>query len=229
MCGRYSFVPTQKQLNEQLSEVELPQPLQLRFNIAPTQLAYVISNDQPHTLRQMSWGLVPYWSRDGANSGKLINARVEGLLEKPSFRIPALRRHCLVPADSFYEWRSLPGKRKAPYRIRLQNGALLFMAGIWDEWKGDGQVKHSFSILTTTPNAEVAPLHDRMPVLLLSAGSRQEWLETEDPESIRAMLQTPAPNAILELYRVPERLNSAGAEGPDLHQPVKEEDDLTLF
>ena len=227
MCGRYSFVPTQKQTGEQLQGLELPPGAQLSFNIAPTQRAYVIANDQPHRLQPMAWGLVPYWSKDGVNSGKLINARAEGILEKPSFREPALRRHCLVPADSFYEWRSLPGKRKVPYRIRLKNESLMFLAGIWDEWRGSPNPQRTFSIITTTPNAEVAGLHNRMPVLLIDAAQQKEWLETTDPEAIFRILQTP-PDGILELYRVSERLNTPGPDDPELHAPV-EDTDLSLF
>ncbi len=228
MCGRYSFVPTKKQLDEQLREVELPTPLQISFNIAPTQTAYVITNDQPKVLQQMHWGLVPYWSKDGAISGKLINARAEGIFEKPSFRVPAARRHCLVPADSFYEWRTLPGKRKVPYRIKLKSEQLLFMAGIWDVWRDSSKVLHSFSIITTTPNTEVASLHDRMPVLLSEPDIQQRWLDATDPEEIRALLVPPA-NDILELYRVSERLNTPGTDGEDLHRRVDEDNELTLF
>lgn len=227
MCGRYSFVPTKKQLEEQLPDVEIPASWQLSFNIAPTHRAYLIANDQPHTLQQMVWGLVPFWSKDGANSGKMINARAEGILEKPAFRTPALRRHCLVPADSFYEWRALPGKRKVPYRIRLKNGKLMMMAGIWDEW-GNGETrKRSFSIITTAPNAEVSALHDRMPVLLLDTEAQQRWLATSDPEEIQSLLHAP-PDNVLEIYRVSEKLNSPGPDGPELHEPVPE-NDPTLF
>ncbi len=227
MCGRYSFVPTKKQLDEQLPDVEIPATLQLSFNIAPTHRAYLIAGDQPHILQQMVWGLVPHWSRDGANSGKLINARAEGILEKPSFRTPALRRHCLVPADSFYEWRTLPGKKKAPYRIRLKNGRLLMMAGIWDEWHSGDTRKRSFSIITTTPNREVASLHNRMPVLLLDQNAQQSWLKTDDPEEIIKLLHPPSDD-VLEMYRVSEKLNAPGLDGPELHEQVAE-NDWTLF
>lgn len=227
MCGRYSFVPTKKQLDEQLPEVDIPAALQLSFNIAPTHRAYLIASDQPLVLQQMVWGLVPYWSPDGASSGKLINARAEGILEKPSFRIPALRRHCVVPADSFYEWRTLPGKKKVPYRIRLKNGLLLMMAGIWDEWHSGAERKRSFSIITTSPNAEVAALHNRMPALLLDTNAQQRWLTTEDPEEIMSLLHPP-PDGVLEMYRVSEKLNAPGPDGPELHEPVAESD-LTLF
>jgi putative SOS response-associated peptidase YedK len=228
MCGRYSFVPSKKQLDEQLQEFELPAIVQFSFNIAPTQLAYVITNKQPLVLQQMQWGLVPYWSKDGANSGKLINARAESILEKPSFRAAAVKRHCLVPADSFYEWRTLPGKRKIPYRIRLKNDKLLFMAGIWDEWHRGTETKRTFSIITTKPNAEVAALHNRMPVLLLDPDIQKRWLETSDPEAIQELLHPPT-NDILELYRVSERLNTPGTESADFHQKVSEDDNPTLF
>lgn len=228
MCGRYSFVPTKKQLDEQLQTLELPAPLQLKFNIAPTQRAYVIANDKMQAIQQMTWGLVPYWSKDGSNSGKLINARAESIMEKPSFRTPAIQRHCLVPADSFYEWRTLPGKRKIPYRIFLKNKELLFMAGIWDEWR-EGHVSHrTFSVITTTPNAEMATLHNRMPVLLTDSVSQQRWLECSDPEAIKAILKTPVDD-ILEMYRVSERLNTAGYEGSELHDQVNEVYPPTLF
>ena len=227
MCGRYSFVPTKKQLDEQLQDVELPAVMQLSFNIAPTHQAYVITGDQPALLQQMTWGLVPYWSHDGANKGKLINARAEGILEKPSFRVPALRRHCLVPADSFYEWRTLPGKRKVPYRIRPRDSRLFFMAGIWDEWRIGDERRRTFSIITTTPNADIAPLHNRMPVIFSTPDQQQRWLQSTDPEEITALLHAP-PDGMLELYRVSEKLNAPGQDDPSLHDPVDEENP-TLF
>ncbi len=228
MCGRYSFVPTKKQLDEQLNDVELPKPLQLRYNIAPTQQAYVMTSERPRVLQSMAWGLVPYWSKDGVNHGKLINARSESILEKPSFRIPAQERHCLVPADSFYEWQNLPGKRKVPYRIRLKNQELMFMAGIWDEWKQGGYYLRSFSIVTTTPNADLAALHNRMPVLLLCPEKQKLWLETTNTTTILQILAPPK-NQVLEYYRVTERLNSAGYEGNDAHNPIDENLPPTLF
>lgn len=226
MCGRYSFVPTRKQLENR--QLELPETFTPRYNIAPSQQAFVLVSDGASVLfRQMIWGLIPAWNTDGANSGKLINARSESIFEKPSFRDAALRRHCLVPADSFYEWRTLPGKRKVPYRIRLKDGNLLLMAGLWEEWKHGTEQKQSFTILTTAPNAEIASLHDRMPVILSSAETQQRWLETTDPQEIQRILRE-LPDGSLELYRVSEKLNMPGQEGPELHEPVGETDP-TLF
>ena len=122
MCGRYSFAPKPKQREALESTVDLPAELQLSFNIAPTQEAYVIANDHPRQLQRMEWGLVPHWSAEGKNSGKLINARAEGIEEKPSFREPIHSKRCLVPADSFYEWRKLSGKRKVPIEFFGKTG-----------------------------------------------------------------------------------------------------------
>jgi putative SOS response-associated peptidase YedK len=226
MCGRYSFVPTKKQLKEQMPEVELPADLHMQFNIAPTNQAYVISNDDPRHLQRMEWGLVPFWSKDGINTGKMINARSEGITEKPSFREPVRKRRCLVPADSFYEWKPAPGKRKIPYRILPGNGALLFMAGIWDEWRHDGRSRKTFSILTTVPNEEVSSLHDRMPVLLTSKEAQEAWLSDLNVESLSDLLHPPE-EGYLKIYRVSEKLNVPGYDGPELQLPVAE--DLKLF
>jgi len=226
MCGRYSFAPKPKQRKALEITVDLPAELQIQFNIAPTQEAYIISNSLPTQLQRMEWGLVPNWSTDGKNSGKLINARAEGLAEKPSFREPIHSKRCLVPADSFYEWRKLPGGRKVPYRIFLKNEDLLFMAGIWEEWKQAGMTKRTFSIITTTPNREMSDLHDRMPVILPDAEAQQLWLSPLPLQAVLSMLHPPQ-DGILSMYRVSEKLNKAGYEGPDLQTPMAEE--LTLF
>jgi putative SOS response-associated peptidase YedK len=225
MCGRYSFVPTQKQLEAAFRDVAGAAQLKVRFNISPTEAAPVLANDQPGVLQTMYWGLLPAWSRDGALSGKMINARAEGIEEKPSFREPIHTRHCLVPADSFYEWRTLPGKRKVPYRILLKNGELMMMAGVWDEWKKGDTVKRTFSIITTTPNREIAALHDRMPVILTTPKAQQRWLSDLPIEETLAMLKPP-PDDILHLYRVSEKLNKAGYDGEDLHREVAEDPQL---
>ncbi len=226
MCGRYSFAPKPKQRKDLEDLVELPLELQLSFNIAPTQEAYVIASDQPRQLQRMEWGLVPHWSADGKNSGKLINARAEGIAEKPSFREPIHSQRCLVPADSFYEWRKAGKGRKIPYRIFAQNEALLYLAGIWDVWEQGGKVKRTFSIITTTPNHEMSELHDRMPVLLPDAEAQQLWLSPLPLEEVLAMLHPPE-DGMLTMYRVSEKLNKPGYEGADLQEKVAEE--LTLF
>ncbi|MFN0175306.1 MAG: SOS response-associated peptidase [Saprospiraceae bacterium] len=226
MCGRYSFAPKPKQRTALEDVVAVPVELQLHFNIAPTQEAYVIANDLPNQLQKMEWGLVPYWSTDGKNTGKLINARAEGIAEKPSFRESIRSKRCLIPADSFYEWRKLSASRKMPYRIFLRDGELLFFAGIWDEWKHTSIIKRTFSIITTTPNNEMSDLHNRMPVILSDAEARRLWLSPLPLQEVLTMLHPPK-DGLLSMYRVSERLNKAGYEGADLQDAVAEE--LRLF
>ncbi|MCB9304975.1 MAG: SOS response-associated peptidase [Lewinellaceae bacterium] len=225
MCGRYSFAPKPKQIDAQLRDIQRPLDLKISFNIAPTQQAYVIANDQPGHLQQMQWGLVPHWSASGANAGKLINARSEGIEEKPSFGEPIRSRRCLVPADSFYEWRSGPGRKKIPYRIHLKSDDLMFMAGIWDEWKKGKESVRSFSIITTAPNREMETLHNRMPVLL-RAEQQHLWLSSLPLDEVLSLLTTPADGS-LDIYRVSEKVNGTGYDEADLHDAVPEQP--TLF
>lgn len=226
MCGRYSFAPKPKQLQESLADIVLPAQLEISFNIAPTHRAYVITRDFPRQMQQMEWGLVPRWSRDGKNSGKMINARAEGIEEKPSFREPVHAHRCLVPADSFYEWRREADGSKTPYRIFRRDGQLLFLAGIWDEWKSGAETRRTFSIITTTPNQEMTALHDRMPVILNTPEACEKWLSTPDTAAALAMLQ-PAPDHTLAFYRVSDRLNKPGPDDPALQEEVPEP--LRLF
>jgi len=218
MCGRFSLATSKEKLQQQLPFVESLDTLRVSYNIAPAQHAFVVTDDQPERLQYLTWGLVPHWSNDGKNTGRLINARSEGIETKPSFRIPIRKRRCLVPADSFYEWRK-EGPRKIPYRIFLKNGKLLFFAGVWDTWyKGDYGVK-TFSIITTLPNAEMQALHNRMPVILQTLEEQKKWLEADDMDEVLGLLQTP-PDGILSMYRVSEKLNSVLNDTPDLHCEV---------
>ena len=226
MCGRYALAPSSQQKSEQLRDVKQPVSWKIRYNIAPTQSAYVIANDNPGKIREMNWGLVPSWSRDGMNGGKLINARAETIFEKPSFREVIHSRRCLVPADSFYEWRKEPDGRKLPYRILLKDGALMFMAGIWDEWGTGSNTQTTFSIITTGPNEEMAALHNRMPLILPSAEMQHLWLSDISSEKIESMLEPPA-DGLVRMYRVSERLNSTAHDTPDLQEEVP--DTLRLF
>ena len=220
MCGRFSLAISKEKLQQALPFVEVPDTLRTSYNIAPTQHAYVVTNDQPQNLQYLAWGLVPHWSNDGKNAGRLINARREGIETKPSFRIPIRKKRCLIPADSFYEWKR-EGTRKIPYRIFTQSGELLFFAGVWDIWyKGDYGLK-TFSIITTMPNFEMSGVHSRMPVLLTDKEAQKKWLEMDDLDEVLAMLKTP-PDGFLSMHRVSELVNSVGNNSPQLHHEVPE-------
>lgn len=219
MCGRYSFVTAKQKLEKQL-QIHLNRELQTSYNIAPTHFAPVIINDANQPLRYFNWGLIPHWSRDGKLSGKLINARKEGIATKPSFRMPIRQKRCLVPADSFYEWRPY-GKKKVPYRICMRDDSLMMMAGIWDEWKLGDEIVRSFSIITTTPNNDMQLIHNRMPVIFLEKEKQQQWLSDISLDEVMELMQTPADNS-LRIYRVSEMVNSVKSNSPHLHQEVIE-------
>ncbi|MBK7870980.1 MAG: SOS response-associated peptidase [Saprospiraceae bacterium] len=220
MCGRFSFSTSKEKLQQQFGEIETGSNLRINFNVAPTQHSYVVTNDSPNRLQYITWGLIPHWSNDGKNTGKLINARMEGIATKPSFRLPIRKRRCWVIADSFYEWRK-DGSQKIPYRILLKNGELLVMAGIWDVWyKGDYAIK-SFSIITAPPNKEMSPFHDRMPIIFTDKTQQQRWLEDIDVDEVLTLMNTPKDD-ILNIYRVSEKVNSVINNSSELHEPVPE-------
>lgn len=202
------------------------EPLTQNYNVAPTQPGLVILNESPQELQYLRWGLVPHWSKDPRQGAKLINARREGIATKPSFRVPLRQRRCLVLADSFYEWRK-SSTGKLPYRILRTNKELLVMAGLWEEWRGNGQRIRTFTVITTEPNAEMRPIHNRMPVLLLGRDEQQAWLNGVSFDDTLALLQTP-PDGCLQQYRVGRQVNSVKNNGPSLHEPVNDEP-LTLF
>ena len=218
MCGRFSFVTSPEKIKVQLGDSETGQNLRLSWNIAPTQHAYVITNEHPNRLEYLLWGLIPHWSKDGKNAGKLINARMEGIGAKPSFRVPLRKRRCLVLADSFYEWRNEGGK-KVPYRIFRKNGELLLFAGLWDVWYKDDYAVRTFSIITAPPNKEVAPLHNRMPLALPGKLQQQRWLQQLNIEEVMGLLKPP-PDGIMDYYQVSDKVNSVKNDSPELHQRI---------
>ena len=214
------MVTSKEKLQRQLPFVEVPETLRLSYNIAPTQHAYVVTDDDPERLQYIAWGLVPHWSEDGKNAGRLINARREGIETKPSFRVPIRKRRCLVPADSFYEWRK-EGTGKIPYRILLKDNDLMFFAGVWEVWyKGDYGLK-TFSIITTDANDDMSDLHNRMPVLLTTPEQQKRWLESDDLDEILMLLQTP-PDQLIRKYRVTDKVNTVTNDSPDMHLEVPE-------
>ncbi|MCH2085199.1 MAG: SOS response-associated peptidase [Saprospiraceae bacterium] len=218
MCGRFSFSTSKKKIQEQFGAIEVEAPIQISFNIAPTQLSYVLTNQSPNELQLMNWGLVPHWSKDKKNAGRLINARMETIAMKPSFRTSFERKRCLAVADSFYEWKRGAGN-KFPYRILRTNRELLVMAGIWDTWTDGSEQYHSFSIITTPPNAEMARVHDRMPVIFYHTSQYKEWLEETNIEKLQQMLISP-PDGILEMYTVSTDVNFVRNNGVHLHNKV---------
>ncbi|MBL6756980.1 MAG: SOS response-associated peptidase [Planctomycetes bacterium] len=222
MCGRYA-VTVAPDVLAALFNLSGSSDLAERFNLAPSQEAPVIVRDETgegRALATMRWGLVPSWARDSKIAHRTINARSETAAEKPSFRSAFKRRRCLVPASWFYEWQREAGT-KVPYRIQRADGRPLAFAGLWERWKGSATEppRTSFTVLTTSANDDVAPLHDRMPCLIEPVDF-DRWLtpEVEDPDATRRLLD-PAPAGLLTLDRVSSRLNSVRNEGAGLMTP----------
>lgn len=217
MCSRFSFVTSKEEVEEKFN-LEISNQLRLSYNISPTQHAYIITNDSKQRVQYVTWGLIPSWSKDGRNTGRLINARRENISSQTSFRIPIRRRRCLVLADSFYEWKK-EGLNKAPYRIQLKEGTLLVMAGVWDEWyKGDYVIK-SFSIITTQANQEMKEVYDRMPVIFQDQEDWNKWLSDIDLGEVLSMLN-PIANDTLDIYRISDKINSPINNSIDIHRAV---------
>jgi putative SOS response-associated peptidase YedK len=208
MCGRYSFAPDLKIVNEHYNITVKDNKIDSNYNCAPTQLLPVISNEEPGIMSLFRWGLIPFWAKDKSIGNKLINARAETIAEKPSFRTSFKRRRCLIPADAFYEWRKDENtKKKIPYRIFLKDQPLFSMAGIWDEWKSpESESVNSFSIITTSPNELMVEIHNRMPVIL-PKDLEKIWLERNDQKLLLEMLQ-PYPAKLMDAYRISDLVNS---------------------
>jgi putative SOS response-associated peptidase YedK len=196
MCGRYT-VTRQEGLIEEMEavldpNVEKNQWWKPRFNVAPTQDAPVVTlRDGVRTIEMMRWGLIPFWAaKNNAKPPLMINARIESVQSKSMFRDALERKRCLVPADGFYEWKKL-GKVKQPMYIHPGAHRFFAFAGLWARAKTEAGELHSFTIITGPPNDLVAPIHDRMPVVL----DRSVWSAWLDPsldgEGARALLTVP--------------------------------------
>ncbi|MBX7201126.1 MAG: SOS response-associated peptidase, partial [Rhodospirillaceae bacterium] len=194
-------------------------------NRAPTQRAPVLRLDgegqREATL--MRWGLIPSWAKDASIGSKCINARGDGVASKPAFRSAYKARRCLVPASGFYEWQPRPDNKppKQPYYITTAAGGPLTFAGLWETWRGDDKVPgpvETFTIVTTEANADMAPIHDRMPVIL-AQGDWTTWLDPSNPGA--ADLIRPAPAGTIKATPISTRVNSVRNDGPELIEPMK--------
>jgi putative SOS response-associated peptidase YedK len=221
MCGRYSQTSPAYVLARVFCVPAGP-PLSPRYNVAPTQTVPIVRQSADRELAMVRWGLIPPWADDPSVGGRLINARAETVAEKPAFRAAFRKRRCLVPATGFYEWQKL-GKHKQPYHLRRRDGEPepFAFAGLWERWQlpGDEPID-SCTILTTTANDLMRPLHERMPVILDPRGY-DHWLDhgRHDREALRALL-VPCPSELLTALPVNSYVNNPRNEGPKCLEPV---------
>ncbi|MCL4236037.1 MAG: SOS response-associated peptidase [Deltaproteobacteria bacterium] len=225
MCGRYALNMAPKSLAE-MYEADwedwkaAPDP-PTRYNIAPTQPVLIVRNahDARRRLAPVMWGLVPSWSKDPSMAARMINARAETAAEKPSFRAAMKYRRCLVPATHFYEWQKR-GATKQPWCIRLRDGSPMAFAGLWEHWSSpDGAELESCTILTTSANALMEPLHERMPVIL-HRRDVDRWLDPAIQKSDGvADLLAPFDAKAMEAFEVSTYVNNARNEGERCVEP----------
>jgi putative SOS response-associated peptidase YedK len=234
MCGRFTSTSTAADLASvfEVDEVRTEE-LPPRYNVAPTLPVYAVALARPtgdpekgprRTLGTFRWGLLPSWSKDSSGGARMINARAEGISSKPAFRSAIARRRCLIPADAFYEWqrRTAPDGRpagKLPYAVRRADGRPLALAGIWEVWHDprdpDAEPIRTCAIVTTGANGLMAPIHDRMPVVL-EAGTWAQWLDPATDMPVVEKLMAPAAGGVLEAYPVSSLVNKVTNDGPQL-------------
>ncbi len=220
MCGRFSLKSTIKAIEDEFSIETSDIDFQPRYNIAPTQNIAAIIKDETRKLTALRWGLIPSWAKDTAIGNRMINARAETLLEKPSFKDAFKKRRCLIIADGFFEWKKI-GQEKIPMYIYLKDENLFTFAGIWETWRStDGKAIHSCAIITTSPNEFMSSIHNRMPVIL-SSKDRDAWLDTSNQTEKNLIdLLKPYPSEAMDAYPVSKIVNSPLNDIPDCIKPV---------
>ncbi len=228
MCGRYTLTTPPELIADHFG-VEGDPTFAPRWNVAPTQEAAVIRVPAPGEKRRLDllrWGLVPAWADDPSIGNRMINARAETAAEKPSFKRSLQKQRCLVLADGFYEWRK-EGKIKHPTWIHRTDGRPFALAGLWAGWRPKGAPPEelkllTFTILTTTPNELMRPIHDRMPVIL-APEDYDLWLDPAvvDPARVVPLLR-PAPESGFETREVSRAVNSPAHDAPDCVAPISE-------
>ncbi|WP_299861464.1 SOS response-associated peptidase [uncultured Hoeflea sp.] len=236
MCGRFSLTATPEEVQELfgLEEIEGFPP---RYNIAPTQAILIVAGDRRReegdnrTDRRAllaRWGFLPGWVKDPADFPLLINARSETAAEKASFRAAMRHRRVLVAASGFYEWHRPPKATKqksTPYWIRPKDGGVVAFAGLMETYMGaDGGEIDTAAILTVSANNSIAPIHDRMPVVI-APEDFSRWLDclNQEPRHV-ADLMTPAPDDYFEAVRVSDLVNKVANSGPEVQKPASDND-----
>ena len=222
MCGRYTVRSIQPVA--ELFGISLPPEFQPRYNVAPTQNALVVRSAAesagPAGVKfgrrgdLLRWGLVPSWAEDPSVGNRMINARAETAAQRPAFRDAMRRRRCLVPADGFYEWQAVEGsKRKRPHLIRMKDDAPFAFGGLWESWRRGDEPVETFTILTTSPNDLVAPIHDRMPVIV-PPSEFDRWLDPSVGAEKVADLLRPFPAERMQTQLVSTAVNNPANDDP---------------
>ena len=227
MCGRFTLRTSRKGLvesfdllNADMADMADMPELRLRYNIAPTQqvAAIRVRENGRRQLVLLKWGLIPSWADDPAIGNRMINARGETVATKPSFRSAFKSRRCLIVADGFYEWQKR-GAAKQPYLTGLESGKPFAFAGLWEHWHHEDQTIESCTIITTTANELMEPLHDRMPVIL-PPSRYDHWIDPKaDRSDLEKMLQ-PYPADEMSAFPVSTVVNNPRNDKPECVEKI---------
>jgi putative SOS response-associated peptidase YedK len=207
MCGRFNLIATKPQIMEYFGLQRLPD-YQPDYNIPPGQkiIAIVRLDDGSNKAVNLHWGLIPSWSKDRKISSHLINARAETLTEKPSFRNAYQHRRCLIPATGFFEWQTIEAG-KQPYHIHQPEFALFAFAGLWEHWEHQQETVYSCTIITTEANDKIAPIHNRMPVII-TPDFYLRWLDKQNTAIEMADFLAADAYSTMQLTPISSRVNN---------------------
>lgn len=225
MCGRFNVRKSPQEVARWFRTTGVPPNYPPRYNIAPTDEVLAVRYNPEDGLRHLDrlrWGLVPIWAKDRKGAAKLINARGETVATTATFQDAFTKRRCLIPADGFYEWQKLDEKTKQPVAIVPLDNPMFAFAGLWERWRDPAtkEIVRSCTIITTAANELMAPIHNRMPVIL-DAKDWTQWLGEADvvPEELQAMLK-PFPAERMRAYKVSSRVNSVKNDDESVLEPV---------
>jgi putative SOS response-associated peptidase YedK len=219
MCGGYGFfAPSNFRQRFHIAQMDFA--LKPRYNARPGQFMPVITRNSPNKAELMKWGLVPHWAKEPRVKFSTFNARAETVVTSPAYRTPFRQQRCLVPANGFFEWKGTD-HGKQPYFIKLKSRPLFAFAGLFDVWKdAEGKELKTYTIITTTPNSVVAPIHDRMPVILYEA-DESTWLNPNIQAVPRlGALLKPYNETNMTAYRIRTLVNDPVNDRPDVIEPI---------
>lgn len=213
MPGRYTLTASKQEIEDRF-DIGMPSDWKPRYNIAPSQFAPIITNEQPRMATMARWGLVPSWSSTQETGIKMINARSETIVTKQAFKTLFKTRRCLILADGYFEWLELPGI-KQPYFIHLHERRLFAFAGLWDTWtdKTTGSEIITFTLITCEPNELIRPIHNRMGIIMHEKDEKK-WLQEPD----RSLLAQ-YPSDLMTSYMVGKLCSSPKNDTPDCLLP----------
>lgn len=224
MCGRFVQAHDAAEYAEYFgADLAVEESLKPSWNVAPTDQVYAVAaHDQQRRLGSFRWGLIPWFAKEIKVGARHINARAESVHSKAAFKRSMQNRRCIIPADGFYEWERLESGGKLPHYLFRADGEPLALAGLWGSWRDDaGERLTSCTVITTAPNELVAPIHDRMPVILPQSGW-ERWLDPEfgDIDALRQLLVPIDPGVMAE-YPVSTLVNKVANNYAACIEPLK--------